>query len=184
MPAHTCFPVSVAPCSLELALCLCDGSSHWFFSGIIRAMHQLVIFPSCTLLHLLMMGKYGCSLTSYAFQWSACQEPRPCPLNIAHRLSPILPGSRALNWIFSPAQELHSSAVSRRVTPRVGVRDSHYWPPSHPVLLKKNHVENPEYQYLWDSSWLELLSQWIWLSLIFIMGLNFEFELNQIFITV
>lgn len=153
---HLFFLLSVAPCSLELALCLCDGSSHWFFSGIIHAMHQLIIFPSCTLLHLLMMGKYGRSLMSYAFQWSTCQEPRPCPLNIAHRLGPILLGSRALNWIFSPTQELHSSAVSRRVTPLVSVRDSHYWPPSHPVLLKKNHVENPQYQCIWDSSWLKL----------------------------
>lgn len=138
------FPRSVTLCSGELALCLCDASAHWFFSGIIPTMHQLIIFPSCTLLHLLMMGKYGCSLMSYAFQWSACQEPRPCPLNIAHRLGPVLPGSRALNWIFSPTHELHSSAVSSWVTPAVGVRDSHYWPHSHPVLLKKNHVENPE----------------------------------------
>lgn len=103
---------SVALCWQELAPCLCDGSSHWFSAGIILAMHQLIIFPSCTLLHLLMMGKYGCSPVSYAFQWSACQDPGPCPLNITHCLCSVLPGSRGLNWIFSPMQELHSSAVS------------------------------------------------------------------------
>lgn len=54
--AHLFSPLSVTPFSQELALCL-HGSSRWFFSGIIPAMHQLIIFPSCTLLHLLMMGE-------------------------------------------------------------------------------------------------------------------------------
>lgn len=145
---HACFLPSLSHRFHKNWHSVCTGAPIWFFSGIIPAMHQLIIFPSCTLLHLLMMGKYGCSLMSYAFQWSACQEPRPCPLNIAHRLGPILPRSRALNWIFSPARELHSSAVSSRVTPPAGVRDSHYWPPSHPVLLKKNHGQNLDYQYI------------------------------------
>lgn len=144
---------SVTRVSQELALCARHGNScafffFFFFSCGIIPPPRVSWFFSPPALGFTCWWWGNMAACSWAMHFNEALVRSRSP---AHSISltgsaPVLSGSGGakLNFLSNSGASFLSRQQTGDTPSRV--RDSHYWPPLHSVLLKKNHVENPSYQ--------------------------------------